>query len=151
MSLVTGSGNNNPSPSPSTEIIVDNDSSRVTKSDNWSSSAYSSTKYGSNYYFANPESVSDAVWYRFNVPSTGNYKVYAWYPSNSGYNNKTPYVIKTTSGNVTVHVDQTTNGGKWVLLGTYNLSAGDYNLVGVSRWTSGTGYVIADAVKIVKQ
>ena len=33
-------------------------------------------------------------------------------------------------------------------LGTFNLSAGDYNVVGVSRWTSGTGYVIADAIRI---
>lgn len=147
MSLVTGGGGTNPNP---TEIIVDNDSSRVTRSSNWGSSAYSSDKYGANYYFADPQNVSDAVWYRFNVPSTGSYKVYAWWPANSGYNDKTPYVIKTTSGNVTVHVNQRTNGGKWVLLGTYNLAAGDYNLVAVSRWTNGTGLVIADAIKIVK-
>ena len=30
----------------------------------------------------------------------------------------------------------------------FNLAAGDYNVVGVSRWTSGTGYVIADAVRV---
>ena len=35
------------------------------------------------------------------------------------------------------------------LAGTsFNLAAGDYNVVGVSRWTSGTGYVIADAIRI---
>lgn len=39
-------------------------------------------------------------------------------------------------------------GGTWVTLGTYTLAAGDHNVVGVSRWTAGTGYVIADAVKV---
>jgi hypothetical protein len=35
-----------------------------------------------------------------------------------------------------------------VSLGVFTLAAGAGNKVGVSRWTSGTGYVIADAVRI---
>ncbi|WP_444545404.1 golvesin C-terminal-like domain-containing protein, partial [Streptosporangium pseudovulgare] len=34
--------------------------------------------------------------------------------------------------------------------GTFSLNAGTYNVVGVSRWTAGTGYVIADAVRVTK-
>lgn len=60
----------------------------------------------------------------------------------------TPYIVATTSGNVSVAVDQRSGGGTWVTLGTYTLAAGDHNVVGVSRWTAGTGYVIADAVKV---
>jgi hypothetical protein len=86
-----------------------------------------------------------------NIPATGAYQIYAWYPANSGYNSSTPYVIVTTSGNQVVNVNQQINGGSWVSLGIFNLSGGDHNVVGVSRWTSGSGYVIADAVRIVRR
>jgi hypothetical protein len=49
-----------------------------------------------------------------------------------------------------VTVDQRTGGGAWRSLGTYRLEAGTHNVVGVSRWTSTTGYVIADAVRITR-
>jgi hypothetical protein len=32
----------------------------------------------------------------------------------------------------------------------FTLAGGDANKVGVSRWTSGTGHVIADAVRITR-
>jgi hypothetical protein len=73
-----------------------------------------------------------------------------WYPANSGYNSATPYIVAASSGNQTVVVDQRSGGGQWRVLGTYTLAAGTYNVVGVSRWTSTTGYVIADAVRITK-
>jgi N-acetyl-anhydromuramyl-L-alanine amidase AmpD len=130
-------------------IIVDNATAgRFTASANWGTSTFSSQRYGTDYRYATPQAVSDAAWFKINVPSTGNYEVFAWYPANAGYNASTPYVIVTTTGNVTRNVNQQINGGTWVSLGTYTLAAGDYNAVGVSRWTSGTQYVIADAVKI---
>jgi hypothetical protein len=49
-----------------------------------------------------------------------------------------------------VFVNQRANGGQWVSIGVFSLAAGDGNKVGVSRWTSGTGYVIADAVRITR-
>ncbi|MBA3484400.1 MAG: hypothetical protein H0T51_21575 [Pirellulales bacterium] len=58
------------------------------------------------------------------------------------------YRIVTSSGNQSVSVNQETGGGTWKNLGSFNLSAGDYNVVGVSRWTEGAGYVIADAVRV---
>jgi N-acetyl-anhydromuramyl-L-alanine amidase AmpD len=138
--------------SSSWETIVDNETSgRFTASANWDTSSFSSQRRGANYRFTTPEAVSDPAWYMANIPATGNYQVYAWYPANAGYNSSTPYVIVTTSGNQVVHVNQQINGGSWVSLGTFNLSGGDYNVVGVSRWTSGTGYVIADAVRIVRR
>ena len=134
------------------ETIIDNETSgRFTASANWDTSSFSSQRRGSNYRFTTPEFVSDPAWYMADIPATGNYQVYAWYPANAGYNSSTPYVIVTTSGNQVVHVNQQINGGSWVSLGTFNLSGGDYNVVGVSRWTSGTGYVIADAVRIVRR
>ncbi len=46
-------------------------------------------------------------------------------------------------------MNQRTNGGKWVYRGTYSMNMGDAWNAQVSNRTSGTGYVIADAIKIV--
>ncbi|HEX6288032.1 MAG TPA: N-acetylmuramoyl-L-alanine amidase, partial [Herpetosiphonaceae bacterium] len=137
--------------SPAWESIVDNSSSNFTASANWGVSTYSSQRYGADYRYANPQAISDAAWYKFTVPASANYEVFVWYAANSGYNSSTPYVVVTSSGNRSVNVDQRVNGGRWVSIGTFALSAGTYNAVGVSRWTSGTGYVIADAVKLVRR
>jgi hypothetical protein len=138
---VTGSG--------AFSAIVDNtDSGRFTASANWGTSTFSAQRYGTDYRYANPQSVSDVAWFKVNIPATASYKVQIWYPANSGYNSSTPFIVATTSGTVSVPVDQRSGGGTWVTLGTYTLAAGDHNVVGVSRWTAGTGYVIADAVKV---
>lgn len=128
---------------------VDNSDARFSASANWAVSSYSAQRYGADYRYTTPVAASDAAWYKFNIPSGGNYEVYVWYPANSGYNSATPFVIATSGGNVTRNVNQQVNGGAWLSLGIHNFTAGDYNAVGVSRWTSGTGYVIADAVRLV--
>jgi hypothetical protein len=131
--------------------IVDNTTAgRFTASANWGTSSYSGQRYGADYRFANPVAASDAAWYKFAVPSTSAYRVDAWWPANAGYNSSAPYIIATSSGNQTVNVDQRITGGQWRTLGTFNLPAGDANRVAVSRWTSGAGYVIADAVRLTR-
>lgn len=130
--------------------IVDNTTAgRFTASANWGVSTYSAQRYGTDYRYANPVAASDAAWYKVNIPETGDYRVDAWWPGVSGYNSATPYVIATTTGNRTVYVDQRTGGG-WRSLGTFTLPAGDANRVGVSRWASGTGLVIADAIRVTR-
>lgn len=59
----------------------------------------------------------------------------------------------TDSGRVsqTVNDNQQVSGGQWVSLGTFRLLAGDAEIIAVSRWTTGTQYVIADAFKIVQR
>lgn len=131
---------------------VDNTTAgRFTASANWGASSYSAARYGADYRYADPQAVSDAAWYKFNIPATASYEVYAWYPAAAGYNSSTPYVIETTSGARTVRVDQQVSGGQWVSLGIHTIAAGDRNVVGISRWTSTTGYVIADAVRLVRR
>jgi N-acetylmuramoyl-L-alanine amidase CwlA len=129
--------------------IVDNATSgRFTASANWGTSTWSSQKYGADYRYANPVLASDSAWFKVNIPSSGNYFVDVRYPTDAGYNSATPFIVATSSGNQTVTVNQQANGGAWRNLGSFNLSAGDYNVVGVSRWTSAAGYVIADAVRV---
>ncbi|MEV4413167.1 phosphodiester glycosidase family protein [Catellatospora sp. NPDC049609] len=130
---------------------VDNTTAgRFTASAAWGTSGYSAERFGADYRFADPVLAGDAAWYKVNIPQTADYEVSVWYPANAGYNDSTPYIVATTSGNQTVRVNQRANGGRWVSLGVFHLAAGDANVVGVSRWTTGTGYVIADAVRITR-
>ncbi|MFJ2031829.1 N-acetylmuramoyl-L-alanine amidase [Streptosporangium sp. NPDC087985] len=131
--------------------IVDNGTAgKFTASANWGTSSYSGQRYGADYRFASPVSLSDTAWYRATIPSAGSYRVEVWYPADPGYNSAAPYIVATSGGNTSVYVDQRTGGGTWRSIGTFTLNAGDYNVVGVSRWTSGTGLVIADAVRITR-
>lgn len=123
---------------------------QFTASTNWGTSSYSAQRFGADYRFANPVTSSDVAWYRANTPATDTYEISVWYPADAGYNNQTPYIVATTGGNQSVLVNQRVNGGQWVSLGVFTLAAGDGNKVGVSRWTSSTGYVIADAVRITR-
>jgi N-acetyl-anhydromuramyl-L-alanine amidase AmpD len=143
MQLVAGS---------SWETIVDNATSGgFSASGNWATSTYSTQRYGADYRYANPQPVSDAAWFSANIPSAGNYEVFVRYPANSGYNSATPFVVAATGGNAVVNVNQQINGATWVSIGTHSLNAGSQQVVGVSRWTNAAGYVIADAVKIVRR
>ncbi|WBB80663.1 N-acetylmuramoyl-L-alanine amidase [Micromonospora sp. WMMD882] len=131
--------------------VVDNSTAgRLTASSNWGISTYSGQRYGADYRYADPAQVSDVAWYRVNVPATASYRVDAWWPANSGYNSSAPYIVATTTGNRTVYVDQRTGGGQWRALGTFTLPAGDANRVGVSRWTTGAGLVVADAIRLTR-
>ncbi|MGH3657567.1 MAG: hypothetical protein ACRDUA_13000, partial [Micromonosporaceae bacterium] len=140
--VVTGSG--------TWTTIVDNTSGDFAASANWGTSTWSSQRYGTSYRFASPVPASDPAWYRATIPEAGTYRIEVWYPADPGYNSATPYLVDAVGGLTTVRVDQRTNGGRWVSLGTFSLAVGAQNVVGVSRWTSTTGYVIADAVRITR-
>jgi hypothetical protein len=132
-----------------TSVVVDNNASGFTASASWGTSSFSAQRFGADYRFATPDTTSsDPAWYRASLPRTGSYRVEVWYPADAGYNNATPFTVVTSTGNQSVVVDQRTGGGAWRSIGTFTLAAGDRNVVGVSRWTTGTGYVVADAVRI---
>lgn len=129
---------------------IDNSSAGFSASAAWATSTYSTQRYGADYRYAAPVAASDAAYYSATLPSSGNYRIETWYPANAGYNAVTPFVIFSSAGSQTVNVNQQTNGGAWRDLGTFAFSAGAQSVVGVSRWTSGSEYVIADAVRITK-
>ena len=137
-------------PAPWSAIVDNATAGRFTASANWGTSTYSSQRYGADYRFADPVAASDPAWFKVNIPETGSYRVDVWYPANAGYNSATPYIVATSTGNQTVYVDQRSGGGAWRSIGTFTITAGDKNVVGVSRWTSGSGYVIADAVRLTR-
>ncbi|MEU8272170.1 N-acetylmuramoyl-L-alanine amidase [Sphaerisporangium sp. NPDC049002] len=145
MQYVTGGGGT------AWSVTVDNATAgKFTAGANWGTSTYSAQRYGADYRYATPVAASDPAWYRAALPASGAYRVEVWYPADAGYNSSAPYIVAASGGNQTVYVDQRAGGGGWRSLGTFTLNAGDYDVVAVSRWTSGTGYVVADAVRIVR-
>ena len=137
--------------SPRYSQIVDNTTAgRFYAPGSWKYSSWSGQRYGKNYAYTAPKAVSESARYKLRIPATGNYTVYARWPANSSYNSSTPVGIKTTSGVRWIRLDQRKNGGRWYALGTFRLPAGDRNTVFFSRWTDTKGYVVADAVRVVK-
>ncbi len=61
--------------------------------------------------------------------------------------NNVPIDIMTSSGKMTVHVDETQNGGVWFALGTYALDPATASVTVRNGGTS--GLVVADAVQFV--
>ncbi len=88
------------------------------------------------------------------IPEACDYKVYAWWAGESTKyrSENVNYTIHHSSGSDTVTVDQTTNGGKWNLLGIFAFNAGTSGYVVLdddctpAPVSGGTTCVIADAV-----
>lgn len=134
--------------------VVDNATAgRFRASERWISSTYhSATNYGARHrVLKKPLSVSKNAGYRIKTPAKDSYAVYGWWPADPGYNAHTVFRIQTVNGWKTKVVNQRRNGGRWVSLGTYTLRAGDSYRVEVSSKSSGKGYIIADAVKVVRK
>ncbi len=85
-----------------------------------------------------------------NLPAAGTYQIYVWWPDDSGAAENAPYTIVYDGGSVTVQMDQSTNGGRWVFLDARPFTAGTGGTVTVEREADGT-QTWADSMKFVLQ
>jgi hypothetical protein len=133
--------------------MVDNAmSKRFRASDDvWERSRYSSQKIGKNYHYTKPTSDPNSAFFKVRRTTTARYRVFARWPANSGYNNRTRIFIKTTKGWVSKVVNQRTDGGQWNYLGIYPMGAGDDWAIGVSSRSPSDGFIIADAVLVIRR
>ncbi|MDP9437269.1 MAG: N-acetylmuramoyl-L-alanine amidase [Actinomycetota bacterium] len=132
--------------------VVDNATAeRFYAASNWGTSSWSTQKYAGDYRYAKPGTTTIEAKFKVKIPSRGKYAVYGWWPADPGYNDRARFRIYTSDGWKGKVVSQRTNGGKWVWLGTHAMDAGDGWYVRVSNRSTGEGYVIADAVRIVKK
>jgi len=139
-----------PALATTTEVIVDNTDAGFAASTNWTASTSTAGYYGSNYRVRATGSVSDQATWTANLPSAGNYAVYARWTAESNRATSAAYSVVHSGGTATVNANQQANNGTWVLLGTYSFAAGNNN-VRLSCWTSSGSFVCADAVRFVKQ
>lgn len=139
-------------PPPPTEIVMDNsDSSGVTVTGAWTASTSTSGYYGTNYlHDGNTAKGVKSVLFQATTPSAGDYKVYLRWTSGSNRAASVPVDITWSGGTDAVSVDQRYDGGTWILLGTYTAGANSTMSVRVSN-TGTSGYVVADAVRFLKE
>lgn len=136
---------------PAAEVIVDNSSAGFAASSNWTSSTSNAGFLGTDYRIRATASVSDSATWNVNLPTAGNYEVYARWTADPNRATSAPYIITHTGGSTTVNANQRNNNGVWVSLGTFNFTSGAANRVSLSCWTSSGTYVVADGVRFVKR
>ncbi len=135
---------------PATVIVDNRDSGFSPQSGSWYQGD-SSTSYQSTY--ARTSTIGARARWTPNIPSDGQYTVYAWWPCYSTSDAKADFTIVHDGGTDVVYRDQRLGGadgcGEWVELGTYDFKQGTTGYVEVERNTDGNEgyYTRADAVK----
>lgn len=135
---------------PAYSQTVDNSSPARFEAPGWETESSSSERYGEDYRVVRPSENPDAARYRVKIPATDTYSVYAWWPSAGVDNVSARYGISTTSGVKWTEVEQGKDGGAWVKLGEYRMRAGDRYAVQVTPGSEDKGYLVADAVAVVR-
>jgi len=132
---------------PESGVIVDNsDAGFSVVSGVWNTGTMATDKYGADYRWNSTGTGEDVVRWTPNLPRSGNFEVYAWWPAGTNRANNAPYTITHKDGSQTVAMNQTTNGGRWNTLGTYPFDAGQTGYVSLSDNAEPSKVVIADAV-----
>ena len=140
---------------PTGDIIIDSNSAnndaskaRFSLTGNWSEGT-SAGYYGSGYFYAATEAISAPASFEFYLPTAQTRTIDAWWVAGANRSATAPFIAYNAAGTEVgrVSVNQQTNGGKWVTLGTYSFSAG-WNKVQLSRWTTPGFVVMADAVRV---
>ena len=116
----------------------------------WEQATGSDQAYNGDYWWTGADGDYTATWTP-NISTAGNYDVYARWHADENHSENVPYTVNyAAGGSQTVTVNQRLNGGKWVLLGTYNFDAGTGGNVTITYTRSGDDdRVCADAVKLV--
>jgi hypothetical protein len=136
------------------DVIVDNTNTpNVTVAGAWTTSTWAPGYYRANYlHDGNAGKGTKSVTFRPNLPVSGSYEVYLWWPTQQAtypWASAVPVDIKDAAGTNTAFVNQKLGGGQWTLVAVNTFAAGTSGWVRV-RTTGTDGYVIADAVKFVK-
>jgi hypothetical protein len=115
----------------------------------WVSSTSVSGYWGSGYYVTPAKAVADSVNFEFYLAADDTREVFAWWTAATDRTTAAPFVLFDAAGTklASVTQNQQVNGGRWNSLGSYSFTKG-WNKVSVSRWTSATGVVVADAIRV---
>lgn len=126
------------------EIIIDNNDSNTANTGTWLVSG-GQNPWGSNSLYSN--SNSSFSWLA-DIATGGSYQVYAWWTYYSTRSTNAPYTINHDGGSTSIEVNQQnpTLASQWVLLGSFNFSAGNSYSISLD---SSNGQASADAIKLV--
>jgi hypothetical protein len=138
--------------STATDIIIDNSDPAASYIGDWQTGTTAAGHYGADYDFALTVAggLSNAT-YRPYIFTPGYYDVYVWYAQGSNRATNAPWSVFYSSGSTNVPVDQSINGGAWLLIAPARPFSQGTN--GFVRLANDTGYsgkvVIADAVRLL--
>jgi hypothetical protein len=129
-------------PAMSADTIIDNTSSSTSRTGTWDASG------ASGYYLTGSVWSRDGATFTWNFAcsQTGQYEVSMWWTAWPSRSTSIPVSIQSASGSTTVYIDQTVNGGRWNLLGSYQFTAGNTYKVVITAQPDPTS-TCADAVK----
>ncbi len=132
---------------PVQELIIDNTDPEFSTTGNWPTLNTYAGYYGQNFQY-NLNNDGDTARWTPNLP-TGNYDIYVNYVSDPQQSTtNAEYNIHHTTGTSTITIDQTTGGGTWQYLGTWQLDQNSYIELTDSGATATTA-VVADAIRLV--
>ncbi len=134
------------------ELIVDNksaDFTTISNQDAWIEYINNDIRNfnGSHHFNSSAGTGSDRATWSFIVPKPGRYQIYAWWWDGLYRPTDVPYTINHLYGSTTVEKDQTINGGRWNILGTYDFS--DHGSVFVTDEVTNGKDIVADAIRLV--
>ena len=129
-------------------ITLDNsETTGVTIAGDWSASSSVGGFIGANYcHDGNTGKGSKSVRFTPSLASAGSYQVSLRWTSDPNRATNVPVDIVHTGGTTTTTLNQQTQGGQWVPLGTFDFAVGSLGSVTL-RTTATNGYVIADAAR----
>lgn len=128
------------------EIIIDNGRPGTSFTGSWTTSG-ALDPFGANSLYANGASTDTYRWTP-TIPTTGNYQVYVWWTSYANRSAAVSYTVRHAGGILAITRSQQSGGGRWQLLGTFQLNAGTSAYVQVSDGNA-AGTVSADAARFV--
>ncbi len=137
---------------PLEEVILDTEMDDVTVTDGWFATA------NPGFYGESPSLVvpagdgSETVTYLPDLRPGHEYAISGWWVASFNRTRDTPYIVHHLNGVDTVRVDQSTDGSRWVDIGTWYFSGSASDMVVITNDASGTAspsYAVADAVRFV--
>jgi N-acetylmuramoyl-L-alanine amidase len=133
------------------EIILDDSdpAPEYSETGSWYSTTTTGLGYGGGSYRYTSCSTTATVRATWSpdFPEAGHYSVRVWYCAGQNRTTDARYAIRHSGGESVVSVNQQKKGSRWNYLGTWYFEKGRSGSVSLSNRSSGSGVVIADAVR----
>jgi hypothetical protein len=139
-------------PASSEGIVIDNLDPEFTTTGVWHESSADGEYEGSSLYASDDDNApgsATATWVPY-LTQEGEYLVSAWWALWPTRAQHAPYSIYHAYGSKTVRVNQSENGGQWILLGTFPFRDGTGGYVTLTREVGDGSSTSADAIKFIR-
>ncbi len=134
------------------QVIVDNDDTGFSKTDEGWTLNNTGDCYGENYYYTNGQS-DGTKWAKWTPDLTqpGDYEVFVWWRTYESRHDQVEYIIYHNGVQDTACCyDQRDDGGQWHSLGTYYFSGDGSEYILLNATVAGSSKYSADAIKLFK-